>query len=149
MRHYAPQSGGFFYRACYNDRVSIQDIGRRFKSIFLDEELFLAALIVTVAGASFVLGRASIGNEEPQNQVGENTERFTVRNISGSELESHAVKPIATHGSIVASKNGSKYHYPWCASASQIKEENKLWFDSIDAARDAGYTPAANCKGLE
>lgn len=52
-------------------------------------------------------------------------------------------------GYVVASKSGSKYHFPWCAGASQIKEENKIWFNSIEEARTAGYTPAGNCKGLE
>ena len=31
----------------------------------------------------------------------------------------------------------------------QIKEENKLLFDTIELARAAGYTPAANCPGLQ
>lgn len=47
---------------------------------------------------------------------------------------------------IVASKNGTKYYLPECANT--ISEANKVWFVSADAARAAGYTPAANCKGL-
>ena len=30
-----------------------------------------------------------------------------------------------------------------------IIEKNKIWFGSIEDARKAGYTPAANCKGLK
>lgn len=52
-------------------------------------------------------------------------------------------------GMLVASKNGTKYHFPWCAGASQISEKNKIWFDSYSSAQKAGYTAAANCKGLE
>lgn len=48
----------------------------------------------------------------------------------------------------VASKNGTKYHLPWCSGAQRIKEENKVWFKSKAEAEAAGYTPAANCKGL-
>ncbi|MFH1608762.1 MAG: hypothetical protein ABH951_01935, partial [Patescibacteria group bacterium] len=51
-------------------------------------------------------------------------------------------------GLLVGSKNGTKYHYPWCSGALRIKEENKVWFNSMEEARQAGYTPAANCKGL-
>lgn len=48
-------------------------------------------------------------------------------------------------GQFVGSKNGTKYHAPWCSGAKQIKEENKIWFaDAADATR-AGYTRAANC----
>ena len=52
-------------------------------------------------------------------------------------------------GSVVASKTGAKYHFPWCAGARSIKEENKIWFDSVEQARAAGFTPAGNCKGLK
>jgi methylphosphotriester-DNA--protein-cysteine methyltransferase len=55
----------------------------------------------------------------------------------------------AVSGSYVASKNGTKYHYPWCSGAKRIKDENKVWFDTVEQARAAGYTPAANCPGLE
>jgi len=51
-------------------------------------------------------------------------------------------------GAYVGSRNGSKYHFPWCPGAQQIKEENKVWFSSVEEAQKAGYTPAANCKGL-
>ncbi len=48
----------------------------------------------------------------------------------------------------VASKNGTKYYYPWCSGVSRIKEENKVWFSTADEAKKAGFQPAANCKGL-
>jgi len=48
----------------------------------------------------------------------------------------------------VASKNGAKYYYPWCSGVSRIKEENKVWFATKEQAQKAGFTPAANCKGL-
>lgn len=49
-------------------------------------------------------------------------------------------------GRVVASKSGSRYHYPWCAGASQIKEENKIWYASEDVAQQAGLTKAKNCQ---
>ena len=49
------------------------------------------------------------------------------------------------NGQFVASKNGTKYYYPDCAGASRIKEENKIWFQTADQAKRAGYTPAVNC----
>jgi len=53
-----------------------------------------------------------------------------------------------TQQKFVASKNGSVYHYPWCPGAQQIKEENKIYFDSKEEAEKAGYRPAKNCPGL-
>jgi len=52
-------------------------------------------------------------------------------------------------GAVVASKSGTKYHYPWCAGAKQISAKNLITFNSIEEARAAGYTPASNCKGLK
>ncbi len=50
---------------------------------------------------------------------------------------------------VVASKNGTKYYFSWCGSASRIKPENLVKFSSIEEARKADYTPAGNCKGLK
>ncbi|MCA9052050.1 MAG: hypothetical protein KDA89_25100, partial [Planctomycetaceae bacterium] len=57
--------------------------------------------------------------------------------------------PMHIGGKYVASRNGSKYHFPWCAGAQAMSETNKIWFDSVEEARKAGYTPAGNCKGLK
>jgi len=54
----------------------------------------------------------------------------------------------AAEGNIVASKNGTKYYLPSCAGADKISDANKIWFVSAELARAAGYTPAANCKGI-
>ena len=48
----------------------------------------------------------------------------------------------------VASKKGSKYHLPTCPGARTIAEGNKIWFATKEEAARAGYTPAANCKGI-
>jgi hypothetical protein len=54
----------------------------------------------------------------------------------------------ASAGKYVASKSGTKFHYPWCSGAARIKKENEVWFESKEAALAAGYVPAANCPGL-
>jgi methylphosphotriester-DNA--protein-cysteine methyltransferase len=34
----------------------------------------------------------------------------------------------------------------WCSSANRIKEENKVFFLTKEAAQAAGYTLAGNCQ---
>lgn len=51
-------------------------------------------------------------------------------------------------GLVAASRNGKRYYYPWCGGLARIKESNKIWFSSIQAAEAAGYTIAAGCDGL-
>lgn len=49
---------------------------------------------------------------------------------------------------VVVSKTSTsrKYHHSWCAGAKQIKEANRVWFPTEQAAIDAGYSLAGNCQ---
>jgi len=62
--------------------------------------------------------------------------------------EESSFTTTAAEGKIVASKNGTKYYLSSCAGAEKISDANKVWFVSAAVAQAAGYTPAANCKGL-
>jgi hypothetical protein len=48
-----------------------------------------------------------------------------------------------SNGNIYASKNGSKYYFSYCSS--RIKEENKIFFENEDQAREEGYDLSATC----
>ena len=52
-------------------------------------------------------------------------------------------------GRIVASRTGNSYYFPWCTGAAKISAPNQIWFASEENARNAGYLPAKNCKGLQ
>ena len=58
---------------------------------------------------------------------------------------------MANQGSnmVIGSKSGKKYYFPWCGTVSRIKPENQIHFASVILAKEAGYTPASNCKGLK
>jgi len=110
-----------------------------------ERDIFLAAIIILVSFASFGLGRLS--------KIREEKTPITIENITNTSAEAgESVAKKAAYqktGGIVASKNGSKYHFPWCSGALRIKDSNKVWFSSTKEARSAGYTPAKNCKGLK
>lgn len=53
---------------------------------------------------------------------------------------------IDTSGQFIASKNGTKYYRADCGGANRIKEENKVYFNSANAAEAAGYSLSATCK---
>lgn len=122
----------------YVDMPTIPDVWARCKAAlepFLgDWGLVLAVFLV--AFASFGLGRLSATEAaKPAVSVGQ------------APLEEEA-RGMAIGGLVVASRNGSVYHFPWCSGASQIKEANKVWFASEAAAEAAGYAPSKSCKGL-
>lgn len=101
-------------------------------------------LIVLVGVAAFGLGRASI--EEGSIAMGHSPQiKETTAQPAATTTETDVA---VAEGQYVASKNGTKYHLPWCSGAQRMKEENKIWFSSKEDAEAAGYTPAANCKGI-
>jgi hypothetical protein len=113
------------------------------------QDTTLVVVMLILAACSFGLGRLS-ANTVPQAPVTlyvpENSST-SVQNVAIPLTEPNA-SGAATHGTYVASRNGSVYHLPWCSGAQRINEENKVWFSTKEAAQAAGYRPAANCKGL-
>ncbi len=114
--------------------------------------LFLTLVIILTATLSFGLGRLSA--PIPTNPVevkfdeklGQGSLTPTVPTRSAASVI-QAIQPSAQQGGeVVASKNGSKYHYLHCPGAKQIKEENRLSFPSASAAEASGYTLAGNCE---
>lgn len=127
----------------------IHIIARGFKGIKsrmvgAKDEFFLVAIIMSVALASFGIGRLS-QRYEMRPSVRIETPPFSSNNAAAA-VAGRTLPPA--DALYVASKNGKKYYFPWCAGVEKIKEENKIWFTSAHEAEQAGYTKAANCKGL-
>ena len=105
----------------------------------IENDIILVVVIILVALISFGLGRLSKIRE---NKTPITIESATNKPTSGVGASTNSDKLY------VASKSGTKYHYPWCPGALNIKEENKIWFSSKEQAESNGYSPAGNCKGL-
>lgn len=111
-------------------------------------------LIVLVGLSSFGLGRLSVEHvsKEPirVDFFDQATGKEPIPGSLTTAAAAAAAKAASTNpDAVVASKNGTKYHYLWCPGAKQISEANKITFNSAEEARAAGYEPAANCKGLK
>ena len=106
-------------------------------------DAIIAVVIILVALISFGLGRLS--------KIKEGRVPLMIENAQNNANAQTALSITTTtvDGAVVASKNGTKYHYPWCPGATTIKEENKITFSTTEEARKAGYQPASNCKGLK
>ena len=121
----------------------------RFKGISVREDHLLATLVVAVSTTSFLLGRMSVDeNAVPTDSVQAAGVSMNAGEGNSSQDLALPVASTPVEGGYVASKSGTKYHLPWCAGAKQIKEENKIWFTTKEEAEKAGYSPAANCKGI-
>ena len=111
----------------------------------IENELFIVLVIILVALISFGLGRLSKIRENKTPITIDPSTTLGVKNLTNATGQE---TPTNSEKLYVASKNGTKYHYPWCSGAANIKEENKIWFSTKEEAQKAGYTPASNCKGL-
>lgn len=120
------------------DVPNIPDIWARCKAALepVINDWGLILVVVLCCFASFGLGQLSAGEAaKPAVSVG------------SMPLEGEP-RGISIGGLVVASKNGSVYHFPWCGGAAQISAANKVWFASEKAAQEAGYNPSKSCKGL-
>lgn len=124
---------------------------------FLDSKYFLVSVFILVSIISFSLGRISESNKKEAVRVIKNGQKIE-QNIAPSNTtevsKSNTANLINSESQnlpevVVGSKNGTKYHYPWCPGAKQISEKNLITFNSIEEARAKGYTNASNCKGLK
>jgi hypothetical protein len=123
---------------------------------FIGGKYFVPVVIVLVVIIAFSLGRIS-GTENKRTPVKiiNNSGEVKGASIDNSslnpslDLREGSSAPSGSGGSVVASKNGTKYHYPWCAGAKQISPQNLVTFNSIEEARAGGFLPASNCKGLK
>ena len=88
----------------------------------LANELAVPFLIVLVGVGSFGLGRLSALEAHKQPIL----------------VSQNAAAAMTKSGSVIASKTGTKYHFPWCAGASKISEGNKIMFPDEKSARQAG-----------
>ena len=122
--------------------MSIQDITDKFKGLVADDTFFYGLLLILLAVTSFGLGRLSVlpGGPERQPASVVLSDTGSVPVSSGEYVDTKTAPE-----QYVGSRNSDKYHHVTCPGASRIKEENKVWFSSKEAAEAAGYSPAANC----
>ncbi len=117
-----------------------------------NDQLFYGSLVIFVGLISFGLGRLSVSTGQVElTPVVAFTKTLPMETTVVAERQ--AVGPTriveSAGGELVASKSGTKYHRVDCPGAKQIKPANIITFSTAAAALAAGYTPAANCPGLQ
>ena len=113
----------------------------------INKNAFLIVLMLLVSFFSFQLGRISSppGSGPIKIQNAAIQEIFSSQNTASIDESRGEAGDLKIDFRVVVSKNGSRYHFLWCSGAKQIKEENKVYFNSEEEAVAAGYTLAANC----
>jgi hypothetical protein len=136
--------------------MSIAKTSLKIKSILLflaKRDILLASVLVAASLSSYWIGVHQGANSQNSNQV-IFIDAPQVAATSMSLIENSHNKTNTTESSpsahnqkttIFASKSGSKYYFPWCKSGNRVKLENRIYYQSAQAAEAAGKTLAANC----
>ena len=115
------------------------------------KDIFLGFCIVLISSISFNLGKINALHKTPITITDTGQEANIYKATNKLQSTSNNLKPKKTtplDKRVVASKASTtkKYHFTWCPGAKQIKEANKLWFETDVSAQKAGYTLASNCQ---
>ncbi|MFH0852177.1 MAG: hypothetical protein V1845_01035 [bacterium] len=113
-------------------------------------DIALVAGFVLVALISFGLGylsapgvsKSELKIQDLQSDISQTAVDAVVGD--GAAVNMGNSQPSTEKGTIVASKYGTKYHWPWCSFAKNIKPENEVWFKTEAEAKAAGYS-ACGC----
>lgn len=78
----------------------------------------------------------------PNDNAPEVTNKEEKENLPLKNLNSSPEKNIAetSKKNYVGSKNSNKFYVPDCRFAKRIKEENKVWFETVEEGEKAGRT---------
>ena len=119
----------------------IPELYQRCKQFVTTQERSLSHALMLMLGVLLLFGLVRFS------QIQAKQVPVVIEQVSGGLGEASGGQTI-TPGMVVASNTGKKYYLPWCSGALKITKEKQRWFASVATAEAAGYTPAANCKGL-
>lgn len=112
-------------------------------------ELFLMAVIILVGLVSFGLGQLSAGGASYGGELILESAPVEINKLVEALNSPGAEQGSAIPTDIIGNKSSKIYHRSDCAGAKIMSEANKIYFNSIAEAKNAGYRPAGNCPGLE
>lgn len=159
----------FLGKSAASDRIKVM---KRFKDFITvnQEAIFLSVAIILVGLIGFGLGRLSskyqtaelnikstLVNTTDLNKIATGDQSQPAQNQKKTINVTAGVQSVVEQPGdrevivqkVVGNKQSKIYHLENCSGALRMSESNKVFFDSISAAKEAGYRPAGNCPGLE
>jgi len=109
----------------------------------------LTVIIVILVGlGAFELGRLSKNTSSGiKIEYGtQDQEASAISAIDSSSVLQKTTTEKSTEKNFFASSRGSKYYPLGCSGGSTIKQENKIYFATREAAEGAGYELSSSCR---
>ena len=110
---------------------------RKIKDLVGENVDFIFTFLVVVLGSLLVWGLLNLWQQKTPELVVEQLELADIQTNTPTEIQ------------IIGNKNSKIYHLADCPGALKMNESNKVFFDSVAAAKLVGYRAAKNCSGLE
>ncbi|MES2315367.1 MAG: hypothetical protein V4486_01375 [Patescibacteria group bacterium] len=118
------------------------------------KDVLVILIVILVGLGSFELGRLSKGADSGGLKVeypgGQDNIRQAQKEAPGTvlglETSKATTSPNSSGKAFFASSRGSKYYPLGCAGGKSIKQENRVYFASAEAAQTAGYQLSSTCK---
>jgi|AntAceMinimDraft_13_1070369.scaffolds.fasta_scaffold49115_1 hypothetical protein len=114
--------------------MSITHIHKKYKRI-LSLILGISSILMYL-GSLFIIGYVE-GIKSDKDNIVEVVDKTLDRQIIYTKEKEK--------GSVVASKSGKKYYFPWCSGINRIKKENRVYFNTELEAQDNGLTLSKTC----
>ncbi len=120
------------------------------------KDILVIIIIILVGLGSFELGRLSKNSSNPGIKVEysdqeANTTAPMGQNEANLAQNSNSVQftqksQSSSGGGFFASSKGSKYYTLSCSAGKNIKQENRIYFETSTEAEKAGYVLSSSCK---
>jgi hypothetical protein len=115
------------------------------------KDILIVIIVILVGLASFELGRLSKGDLNDGLKIDYTGQKASA--ISSLDTNTANIAQITNksdnsnnQGNYFASKKGTKFYSITCSAGKTIKQENKIYFSSADAAISAGYELSSACR---
>lgn len=120
--------------------MSLEHLKKKIKfQIIIEPKLILPIFFILCTSLSFAISQVLTITKE-QKQI-----KIIKQAFSPNFLALDSPKG-SENSQIGASVNGTRYYYLNCGGLNRIKEENLIYFASVEQAEARGYSLASGCK---
>ncbi len=109
------------------------------------KDILIVIIVILVGLASFELGRLSKENDSSGIKI-EYPSRNTTQAANVVSSAENAKVPENIGKTFFASSRGTKYYSIGCSAGKNLKQENRVYFETREEAEKAGYALSAMCQ---
>jgi hypothetical protein len=110
------------------------------------KDILIIVIIVLVGLVSFELGRLSNKNRDNGLKIENISDKIGFIDFSSNNTKSDGLKNNTNEDNYFASKSGKKYYSITCGAGKTIKQENRIYFSSVNEAISKGYELSSACR---